>query len=311
MPGLHMDCRVIPLSDYRFLTVQGPDAAKFLQGQLTCDLQAIEGGASHLGAHCTHQGRMVSSFRIARSSDDSYTLRVHAGIAERALAQLGKYIVFSKAKVRLDDSLAGLALLGADAAAWLQQQAGLAAPPYPDSALRAAGGVVIHGHGAALECWLPVAQAQPLQQAATAQRYLADAGAWQAYLVGQGVGEVRTETIEVFIPQLINLHLTGGISFTKGCYTGQEIVARMKYRGKLKRHMYRAQAQTGRAVAPNTPLFADGHAQSVGEVVLAAGGELLVSVTKDAKDAAAVHLGTADGPPLAFLPLPYDPEAEG
>jgi len=74
--------------------------------------------------------------------------------------------------------------------------------------------------------------------------------------------------------------------------------------------MYRAETSTDEVIAPNTPVFADGHAQSVGEVVLAAGSELLVSMTKDAKDAGAVHLGAADGPSLAFLELPYDPEAD-
>ncbi len=308
--GMRMDCCIVPLTDYRFITVQGPDAAKFLQGQVTCDLNAIETGASTLGAHCTHQGRMVSSFRIARSSDDSYTLRVHASIAERALAQLNKYIVFSKAKARLDDAMTGFALLGADAAEWLLDHGELTVPEHPNTAIHNADGVVIHTYGKAFECWLVGEPAEKLGKLASQEKACTEPDVFQQHLIANGIGEVRGETIEVFIPQLLNLHLTGGISFEKGCYTGQEIVARMKYRGKLKRHMYRAAVKADEAIAANTPVFADGHAQSVGEVVFAANGELLVSMTQEAKHENAVHLGAADGPALTFLELPYDPEAD-
>lgn len=305
-----MDCCIVPLTDYCFITVQGPDAAKFLQGQVTCDLSAIEAGASTLGAHCTHQGRMVSSFRIARSGDDSYTLRVHESIAERALAQLNKYIVFSKAKARLDDTLTGFALLGSGVGQWLLDRNEAGIPEDNDQAWADADGMVIRLQEDAIESWVVLALAHKYQQLAEQEQRLGTAADWQAWLVANGIGEVRSETVEVFIPQVLNLHLTGGISFTKGCYTGQEIVARMKYRGKLKRHMYRAQTQTNEPIAPNTPVFADGHAQSVGEVVIAANGELLVSMTQEAKQENAVHLAAADGPVLAFLALPYDPEAE-
>ncbi|TNF33449.1 MAG: folate-binding protein, partial [Gammaproteobacteria bacterium] len=230
---------------------------------------------------------------------------------ERALAQLNKYIVFSKAKARLDDTLHGFALLGSDAAGWLRDHNEAGIPEDTGLAWADADGAVIRLQDDALECWVTTGLAEKYQQLAEQEQRLVGTAAWQAWLVAHGIGEVRAETIEVFIPQLINLHLTGGISFTKGCYTGQEIVARMKYRGKLKRHMYRAAIKTDAAIAPNTPVFAGGHAQSVGEVVLAANGELLVSMTKDAKDAGDVHVGAADGPALEFLGLPYDPEAEG
>lgn len=306
-----MDCRIVPLTDYRFIAVQGPDASKFLQGQLTGDLRAIDQGASTLAAHCTHQGRMVSSFRIARLAEDSYWLRVHAGIAERALAQISKYIVFSKAKARLADDAGGMAVLGADAGRWLQQQ-GLPVPDAMDTALRTPQGVVIRAPGNAFECWLDTASiARLLEQAGEGRD---PPLRWQQYLVEQGLGEVRAETVEALIPQLINLQFTGGICFTKGCYTGQEVIARMKYRGKLKRHMYRARVLASDDVAPNTPVFAPGHEQSVGDVVLSAadgkGVALLVSMTREAKEAGTVHLGSADGPLLEFLPLPYDPEAD-
>lgn len=300
----------VPLSDYRFIAVEGPDAARFLQGQLSCDIRLLDDGRSTLGAHCTHQGRMVSSFRIARRSEGCYWLRVHAGIAERALAQLQKYIVFSKARIRLADELDGLAILGDDTA-WLQAS-GWERPAAEGETRTLTDGLLIATPGPALECWLPHAAAERLRQQAQDSGRLADPEAFQHYLIAQGLGEVRAETVEAFTPQLINLQVTGGISFSKGCYTGQEVVARMKYRGKLKRHMYRAGINRNAEAPPGTALFAPGHAQAVGTVVLSAsstdGLALLVALSHEAKAAGPVHLGRADGPTLAFLPLPYDPE---
>ena len=118
------------------------------------------------------------------------------------------------------------------------------------------------------------------------------------------------QTRELFIPQMINLQAVGGVSFKKGCYTGQEIVARMQYLGKLKRHLYRLSLEAGHAApAPGTPLFTPSHASSVGEVVLAAnaenGVELLAVLTSDAAQAGDIHLGDLQGPGLSLLELPY------
>lgn len=302
----------VPLSDYRFIAVEGPDAARFLQGQLSCDIRLLDKGRSSLGAHCTHQGRMVSSFRIARRSEGCYWLRVHAGIAERALAQLQKYIVFSKARIRLADELDGIAVLG-DGTAWLQTT-GWQPPAAEGETCALPDGLLIAAPGSALECWRPRTAVDHLRQQAYDSGCLAGPEAFQHYLIEQGLGEVRAETMEAFTPQLINLPATGGVSFSKGCYTGQEVVARMKYRGKLKRHMYRAGIRNGAEAPPGTALFALNHAQAVGTVVLSATGAdglaLLVSLSQEARAAGPVHLGQADGPVLTFLPLPYDPEAE-
>ena len=118
------------------------------------------------------------------------------------------------------------------------------------------------------------------------------------------------QTRELFIPQMINLQAVGGVSFKKGCYTGQEIVARMQYLGKLKRHLYRLSLAAGHAApAPGTPLFTPSHTSSVGEVVLAAnaenGVELLAVLTSDAAQAGDIHLGDLQGPGLSLLELPY------
>ena len=117
------------------------------------------------------------------------------------------------------------------------------------------------------------------------------------------------QTRELFIPQMINLQAVGGVSFKKGCYTGQEIVARMQYLGKLKRHLYRLSLQGTELPEPGTPLFAPTHSSAVGEVVIAArseqGIELLAVLQAEAAQAGDIHVTSLQGPSLTLLDLPY------
>ena len=117
-------------------------------------------------------------------------------------------------------------------------------------------------------------------------------------------------TRELFIPQMLNLQAVGGVSFKKGCYTGQEIVARMQYLGKLKRRLYRLQLVADELPEPGTQLFAPSHGSSIGEVVLAANAaghiELLAVLQAEAAEGGDIHLGALDGPALHLLDLPYE-----
>src|SRR5690606_31868658 len=120
-------------------------------------------------------------------------------------------------------------------------------------------------------------------------------------------------TREAFIPQMINLHALGGVSFKKGCYTGQEIVARMQYLGKLKRRLYRLSVDASEVPQAGAALFSPVHGSGVGEVVLAARSEtaveLLPVLQEDAASDGRMHLLSADGPALALLELPYQLDA--
>jgi tRNA-modifying protein YgfZ len=132
--------------------------------------------------------------------------------------------------------------------------------------------------------------------------------------VRAGVGQVFGATRELFIPQMINLQAVGGVSFKKGCYTGQEIVARMQYLGKLKRRLQRLSVAQGELPVVGSELFSPVHGSSVGEVVLAAategGAELLAVLQEDAVADGRIHLGSADGPGLKLLELPYQLDAD-
>ena len=128
------------------------------------------------------------------------------------------------------------------------------------------------------------------------------------------VGQVFGATRELFIPQMINLQALGGVSFKKGCYTGQEIVARMQYLGKLKRRLYRLRLIGAALPAVGSELFSPVHGSSVGEVVLAAQAdediELLAVLQEDAVNDGRIHLGSNEGPALALLDLPYQLDAD-
>ena len=134
---------------------------------------------------------------------------------------------------------------------------------------------------------------------------------WLLDQVRAGIGQVFGSTRELFIPQMINLQALGGVSFKKGCYTGQEIVARMQYLGKLKRRLQHlaVEGDPGELPAPGVELFSPVHNSSVGEVVLAAtsadGIELLAVVQEDAAADGRLYLGSPDGLPLSLLELPY------
>ena len=133
------------------------------------------------------------------------------------------------------------------------------------------------------------------------------------WLLGQiraGIGQVMGPTRELFIPQMINLQAVDGVSFKKGCYTGQEIVARMQYLGKLKRRQYRLALDQQAIPAPGAEIFSPTHGSSVGEVVIAAGTgtgcELLAVLSAEAVEDGNLHLGSLEGPRLQVLTLPYE-----
>lgn len=300
-----------PLDHEALLAVRGPDAAKFLQGQLTCNLNYLSATASSLGARCTAKGRMTSSFRIVQDGD-GYLLAMAAELLDAQLADLKKYAVFSKstlanesaAWLRLGLSGGDAALLGLD----------LELPAEADSVARNDDLIAIRLPGGRAELWAPSARADELRARLAAQLPLAPLNDWLLGQVRAGVGQVFGATRELFIPQMINLQALGGVSFKKGCYTGQEIVARMQYLGKLKRRLQRLAMAGDEPPAIGTELFSPVHGSSVGEVVLAAraesGVELLAVLQEDAVADRRLHLGTADGPALSLLDLPYSLDSD-
>ncbi|MBT8766819.1 CAF17-like 4Fe-4S cluster assembly/insertion protein YgfZ [Metapseudomonas boanensis] len=300
-----------PLTHEGLLAIRGVDAAKFLQGQLTCNLNYLDQDTCSLGARCTPKGRMTSSFRIL-AQGDGFLLAMAADLVESQLSELKKYAVFSKST--LGDESASWVRYGLSQGDGALLALGLDLPQTADSVCRNGQLIALRLPDGRAELWAAQADAATLQARLAAQLPEAPLDAWLLAQVRAGIGQVVNATRELFIPQMINLQALGGVSFKKGCYTGQEIVARMQYLGKLKRRLYRLALTQGDLPTPGMELFSPVHQSSVGEVVLAApaegGCELLAVLQEDAVTDGRIHLGAADGPTLSLLDLPYTLDAD-
>ncbi|WP_422909869.1 YgfZ/GcvT domain-containing protein [Pseudomonas sp. MAC6] len=294
------------LSHEGILAVRGTDASKFLQGQVTCNLNYLSDSHSSLGARCTPKGRMQSSFRIV-SVADGYLLAMASELLETQLADLKKYAVFSKSK--LGDESPDWLRIGLSGGDDILHSLGLPLAAEADSVVHHNELLALRLSDGRAELWVPASQAAAVQAQVASQLPQAPLNDWLLAQVRAGVGQVMGSTHELFIPQMINLQALGGVSFKKGCYTGQEIVARMQYLGKLKRRLYRLSLADTQIPEPGTPLFSPVHNSSVGEVVLAARSaeavELLAVLQDDATQDGRIHLGSAEGSTLSVLDLPY------
>jgi len=247
------------------VAVSGPDAGKFLQGQLTCDVLALAPGEHTLGACCNPQGRMRALFHLVRRDQD-FLLLIPRKVVPTFLDALKKYAVFFKASLR-------------DASSEFQLWGVLGAEPV--SAVTGHTVITLAG---------PVARQLVLAPAESGKPALPGAdvppGDWLAAAILAGEPAIYAETIEKLLPHHVNLPGVGGVSFSKGCYTGQEIVARMEYRGKIKTHLRRATTPSTAVIAPGCAVRSGD--REVGEVVRSAaiaGGQLmLLSLSDQATD---------------------------
>ncbi len=285
------------------LVLEGPDGRKFLQGQTTCDLDLLSPDRSLVGAYCNPQGRMICDFRLLDLAPETLLLALDADAATAALDTFAKYLVFSKAELTdAGDDWCQYALWGPEAATL----AGAPEVSVHDSWRQGDTLWVASDAAGAFEACVPAGSVDAFEAG------LADQGAQNAHEeqyrlleIQAGIGHVTGATSGEFLPQMLNFQATERISFTKGCYTGQEVVARMHYRGKVKRPMALACVELAGDVSPGDSItdLAD---KTVGTVVNATRGDggqwwLLASLTRDAMAAGASLAGS----PLSFHALPY------
>jgi folate-binding protein YgfZ len=295
------------LADKQLLLVKGPDASKFLQGQVTCDVKELTAPVTRIGAQCNPKGRILLSFRALQMDSETIALRIPASMLESAQKTLGKYIVFSKAKLHQGtDAFALFGLFGESAAA-VASTFFTQLPTEQDGWVEHRGSYLIQLAADRFECWIALAERDYFLDAVTKQTQSMDAQAWQLLDIASGIADVYPESYELFTPQELNYQLINGINFRKGCYTGQEIVARLHYRGKLKRHMYRFEYTTDKIPAPGTAVVNSLSGQQAGAVVMAVRNqsgkiELLASLLDEQLDQASVADATEK---LSPRNLPY------
>lgn len=296
--------RMVAMHEHRLLQVTGRDAVTFLQGQLTCDLRRLEQQEVLLGAHCNAKGRMISSEVLARMDETTIGLRLRANIAEPALAALKKYIVFSKAAIAPAD-LVAIALLGDTT----QMSSRGDIPERGRSASRD-GLILLHHQSGLVEIWATATRAMTLWQALLPHTGGMETSDLNHHWVENGITEVQAATAEEFIPQMLNYQLIDGISFKKGCYTGQEIIARMQYRGQLKKHTYRITGalSDGLPVGGQLVTVSD-HEKTAATVVASANGAAewtgLVVANSEIYEAKTSLMAKNSGAKFEWAALPY------
>jgi len=298
-----------PLQTYKTLLVRGEDAAKFLQGQCTCDINRLKDNQWLLGAHCNPKGRMLSSFYAACLEEGVIALKVHDSIAEHARAAFQKYIVFSKAEITEETSW----ILGVTVAPGDQCIPGTEVPlPGPGKITLWGSAVILRLSDARAEIWIfQPEQLEGILTALQASAQLTHEGFWDWLRLSEGIAEIQAPAIEQLTPHEINFQLVDGVSFSKGCYTGQEIVSRMKHKAILKKHLYLAQVQ----VADNEALAfglatLDAADQKTGMIVNACPIDdrqwlFLALINDDAQDAENAFLELPSRPKISWSPLPY------
>jgi len=277
---------IAPLTHYGFLAINGPDTSKFLQGQTTCDLEEVDDSHGKLGACCSPKGRMITSFFVARTDREHYLLRMRYDLVETSDSALSKYIVFSKAKQKnaCNDYLA-IGLSGEKCAANVERVFGRL-PDQKYATVVKEGNIVIRldDDGTRFECWLKTDQLHHLWTSLAMSLSVESSKIWEKQTIRLGLGEVDRKTTEIFVPQMLNYQMTEAISFTKGCYTGQEVVARMHYKGTLKKQMYRIYVDHD-LLSSGDDLYSKENKQSIGKIVnitsiVNNGSEALAVITK-------------------------------
>jgi folate-binding protein YgfZ len=303
---------LVELAHLSLIRASGPDVTSFLNAQLTNDLTLLDTAHSQLSAWCSAKGRMLAVFRIF-PRDGAYLLQLPAELRDDILKRLRMYVLRSKVVLEIaDDAFTRIGVAGPNAANAVRAAAG-AVPEGAEACVPIGNALVarLPGFHPRFEILAPPADASAMRNRLTLDIAAAGADAWTWHDIMAGVPTVLPETSDAFVPQMANLDLLGGISFNKGCYTGQEIVARLHYLGRLKQRMYRAHAKIEDTPAPGTPIYSgDTPGQSTGTVVVACpapstGQDLLAVIHTDSVQRGGLHLSQPGGTPLMLESLPY------
>jgi folate-binding protein YgfZ len=307
---------VAAITEHGLIAVTGEEAASFLHKQLTNDVEHLGAADVRLAGYCTPKGRLQASFLMWRNADAVF-LQLPLELQGALQKRLSMFVMRAKAKLTDATPEALIGLGGAKAQAALEQLFG-ALPAAPYTKMDHALGTLMRladAFGAPRYQWLASSSAaQAAWPVLAATLTMAGDDAWRLSAIHAGVPEITFKTQEQFVPQMVNFELLGGVNFKKGCYPGQEIVARSQYLGKLKRRTALATIDGASAAAGDDVFAVADPDQPCGMVVNAApngdgGVDVLVELKLAALEQGEVRLGSAQGAPLRFQPMPYPLDA--
>lgn len=298
------------LTNLTVLQLEGEDTATFLQGQTTCDVNELSTGTAAGGALCNPKGRAITGFTLlCLEAGRLYWMILPAVLAPTVEKKLRMYVMRSKVTISTPGDNLCVAGLRYDAAS---------TPALPIALPDRAGLVSRNEHLTGIQVepdrWICIGETESIRElqdrlASGFDFVEASPDWWNLRNVLAGIPTLDTRTTELFVPQMLNLDQLGHISFKKGCYTGQEIVARMHYLGKLKRRMYLARLDRIPEIEPSDPVMAAGNDSAAGQVVnTAIDGQTfyaLVVLQIELADSSDLSFQGSTGTPLKILNLPY------
>jgi len=297
------------LSHYGLIGLSGEEAQTFLHGQITNDLRGLNEKAAVFAGYLSAKGRMLANFLVMQRGADILVM-LPAALRESIQKRLSMFILRSKVKARdFGPEWVRLGVNGPDACAALSAALGYGLPEGLMSMAHGEQTFVLRLGDLRFDVFVQTDAAPALWQKLAASCKPIGAPAWDWLMVQAGVPRVLPQTQDHFVPQMANMEILGGVSFNKGCYPGQEIVARSQYLGKVKRRLFLAHV-AGEA-QPGDELFsADLPDQAAGQVANAApapggGYDVLAVVHTSSVEAGDVRLKSRDGAKLEFRPLPY------
>ncbi|MDQ6621663.1 MAG: folate-binding protein [Pseudomonadota bacterium] len=297
------------LPELSVLAIAGQDATTFLQGQLSNDVRRVSAGAWQHTSYNSPKGRMLATI-VLWGGEEGYRAVMPADLAESVRKRLSLYVL--RAKVTVTDQSDSVAIVGiAGPTVDITAREIWGSVPGPGMVLRHGSTSVLGLARDRLLVITPLIDAPDLRTRLGAHAQAAGSDTWNWLTVRAGLPVITSATQDLFVAQTANLDALQGISFDKGCYTGQEIIARTQYLGRLKERLYAWHCDAG-ALAAGTRLYSGVFGdQACGTVVNAAqspngGVDLLAIVQTSAAEAHDVRLGSLDGPQLVPLPLPYE-----
>lgn len=305
------------LSHYALIEASGDDVVEFLQGQLTNDIKLVTENMGQLSAYCNPKGRILANFRIFKRQG-SYFLRMRASISEATLKRLRMFIMRSKVElINRSDELSRMGIAGLNATKELAvlfnklpQNTDESSTENEITIIKLAGGLPryeVHG---------TVEKVKELWEKLQKKAVTIGENSWNLLTIRAAIPEIVSETVEAFVPQMVNLQAINSLSFTKGCYPGQEVVARMHYLGKLKRRLFIGSTENDSLPVSGEPIMTSNeNEQKVGQIVTASWSkdkniEFLAVLQIEKTEKELLHIGSSTGPAIKLIDLPYSLEKD-
>ena len=300
--AIHLSGGVL-LDHLGIIKIEGEDAAKFIHGQLTQDFSLLGTTEARLAALCSPKGRMLASFIGYKDAQGTIFLLCSKDLLAATLKRLSMFVM--RAKARLSDASNQHTVYGLAGDAVLTTGAAMGTPWAKADLPNAAVAITLHpAAGAARQLWIGSANAAPPAVTALSKEL------WHWSEVQSGVATLSAPLADQFVPQMLNFESVGGVSFKKGCYPGQEVVARSQFRGTIKRRAFIVHCEA--CMQPADTIYAEADpTQECGLVLQCApapqgGFDAIISAQVLAIKGGQLHLSAPDGPKLSVLTLAYD-----